>query len=500
MKGLRLSTRLALINGLIPLVVLTVLGVVIRSASESILIGRADRKLDGQVAEVQRMYGQILIDPAHAAARREAAEKVVTDIQASLDSLPGSGKSKGSGYWPIRVLDLQGHAFLRAYARLQAVDEPWERTTFDQALAGHPSRIDYHDAAGAAIRLRTEPLRVGGKVLAVIQGAEPLTEVNAVLGRLDEVLLVSVPLAVALSVALGWLLGATTLRPARALARSVARVDSGNLDQRIAVMRDDEVGAIAHGFNGMLARLQKAFSLIEAAKERQRQFSTDISHELRNPLTAVQTNVSFALNDTGLAAESRRALESTLRAARTMARLVEDLLLIARAEVAPAARSDEIVELGSVLVQLSEQMARDGAAPIESRPGEPVFVHGDPDHLERIFRNLIDNALNHTPPEGRVTVGVDADEGRVQVTIEDNGSGIPAQHLGRVRERFFRVDPARSRAKGGTGLGLTICDSLLKACAGSLVLESQYGKGTRAIVSLPAFTLEAAGGGSAASL
>lgn len=499
MKSLRLSTRLALINGLIPLVVLAVLGFVIRSASETILIGRVDRKLDTQVGEVERMYRQILIDPAHAVARRDAAEKVVDDIQASLDSLPGSGRAKGSGFWPIRVLDLQGRAFLRAYARIQGVDEPWDRKTFDEALAGHSSSVYAHDAAGAPIRLHTEPLQIDGRVLAVIQGGEPLTEVNAILERLDTVLLVSVPVAVVLSIALGWLLGATALKPARALAASVARIDSGSLDQRLPVARDDEVGAIAHGFNGMLARLQKAFSLIEAATERQRQFSADISHELRNPLTAVQTNVSYALADTGLAAESRRALESTLRAARTMARLVEDLLLIARAEVAPPARSDEIVELGSVLALLGEQMARDGAPTIERRAGEPVFVHGDPDHLERIFRNLIDNALNHTPPEGLVKVGVEAGDGRVQVTIEDNGSGIPAQYMSRVRERFFRVDPARSRAKGGTGLGLTICDTLLKACAGSLVLESQPGRGTRAIVSLPAFTLER-GAGAAASL
>jgi|GEM_PF-2580041 len=488
-----MKIRLALINGLILLAVLIVLGVVIRSATKSILVGRVDQGLDRQVTAVQRMYGQILIDPAHAAERREAAERVVTNIEQNLRSLPGSGGKPGrAGYWPIRVLDLNGKAFLRAYARIQGVDEPWDRETFNKALNGQSTRIDYHDSQGEPIRLRSEPIVVGGKPLAIVQGSAPLTEAYAILDRLDSVLLEIIPVAVLLSIGLGWLLAAISLRPARELAKSIADVDSENLALRIPVNRKDEIGVIGEGFNEMLERLEEAFALVEASKEKQRQFSADISHELRNPLTVVATNVSFALNDDKLPAETRRALESTLRASRSMARLVEDLLLIARADSAPPTEGDSIVDLTSIVGLLAEQMRREDLAPIKLQSSAPIFAHGDPDHLERIFRNLIENALNHTPATGSVTVGMEAEDGWVRIVVEDTGTGIPAEFLDRVRERFFRVDPSRTRSKGGTGLGLTICDSLVKASGGRLVLESEVEKGTRATVFLPAFKLDEA--------
>lgn len=222
----------------------------------------------------------------------------------------------------------------------------------------------------------------------------------------------------------------------------------------------------------MLARLEAAF-------ERQRRFTADASHELRTPLSIIQANTSLALEHSWPEARYREFLAAIDAAAGRQSRIVEELLFLARADAGRLAR-----DVGPVcLVEALEE-----AAAAVSRPERPrirleaipptLMVPGSGSELTRLFTNLLENAVRHTPLDGTVTVSASVDTASVTVTVMDTGEGIAPEHLPHLGERFYRVDAARSGSTGGTGLGLAICRSIIEAHGGRMTIESQVGVGT----------------------
>ena len=236
----------------------------------------------------------------------------------------------------------------------------------------------------------------------------------------------------------------------------------------------------------MLGRLDRAFAA-------QRRFVADASHELRNPLAIVQTNLDVALRPGGENGRVRDAAVVARRATDRMARLVDDLLALARLE-APTRRNDR-VDLAGLVRECAEEFAAvaDGRTVVLSAAAPSgIGIVGDRDELKRALGNLLENAIRHSLAGGRVGVAAHVSDGWAVLTVEDSGQGIPREYQARVFDRFYRVDVARSRADGGTGLGLAIVRQVVEGHGGRLKLDSEPGHGSRFTIELPRASTPAA--------
>jgi len=238
---------------------------------------------------------------------------------------------------------------------------------------------------------------------------------------------------------------------------------------------EDEVAALVKALNGMLSRLQEAF-------EAQTRFLQDASHELRTPLTAILGHVGYLLRRTPLTEAQRESLEVVKREAERMGKLVSDLLDLSqsgtwRIEPVP-------IRVLDLLEEVKEEFAKSFEGEIRVEAPEGLYVRGDPDRLHQVLANLVSNALK----AGARRVWLRAfDLGdKAVVRVEDDGKGIPEEHLPHLFERFYRVDKARDRERGGSGLGLAIAKAILEAHGGEIWAESEVGKGSAFSFSLPA--------------
>ncbi|MGS2618309.1 sensor histidine kinase [Micromonospora sp. LZ34] len=320
------------------------------------------------------------------------------------------------------------------------------------------------------------------------------------------ILLIGFPLLVGGLAVVAWRVVGATLRPVEALRRGAEEITGRDGGGRLPVPASrDEIHRLAVTLNGMLGRL-------ESARNRQRAFVADAAHELRSPLTNIRTELEVAqrlAGRTDWTAVSANLLADTER----LSRLVDDLLLLARLDEAPPARATGPVELGALLAAVA---ARYPSPPVRVvAPAAPVWTVGDPDELHRILANLVDNAVRHArgevvlaaapaPPADRsaparpvATRGPDR-AGPVsgayhQVTVTDDGPGIPVADRERVFGRFTRLDDARARDAGGTGLGLAIVRELVRRAGGTVELaDAEPGPGLCVRLRLPALPDEPA--------
>ncbi|MFF4158048.1 sensor histidine kinase [Streptomyces sp. NPDC001678] len=289
-------------------------------------------------------------------------------------------------------------------------------------------------------------------------------------------LLAAAPLLIALAAGLGWAVTGLALRPVTRIRTELAEVTASELDRRVPEPpADDEVARLARTVNATLDRLEQAVG-------RQRQFVADASHELRNPVAAVRTQLEVALSAPGgpTPGAVRAALADTVR----LQRVAADLLLLARFDARVPPGATEPVDLALLA---AEEAARRPAprVPVTVDAPGPVPLRGRAGQLERLLANLVDNALRHAA--SRVTVRAYADPaGRCAVLeVADDGPGIPPEQRERVFERFVRLDAARDRESGGSGLGLAIAREIARAHGGDLAADSRAGGGALLVARFP---------------
>ncbi len=326
-------------------------------------------------------------------------------------------------------------------------------------------------------------LHEGKEIIGFLEVAEPLAAVETTQRSLALILMVAVPATLALASVGGLFIADRALRPIDAITREAQRIGEQHLDRRLNLeLPDDEVGRLARTFDAMLARLDAAF-------QRQRQFTADASHELRTPLTVMKGSIGVTLNRPRNAGEYQAALAQLESEVDRLTRLTEDLLLLARADAGrPLIRLhdiDLVTVVGGVVDDL-RPLAEAKALAFSLTAPDSLPLRGDPDRLRRAFSNLIDNAIKYTS-RGRVDVRVEpiADPAGARVAIADTGPGIAEEHLPRVFERFYRADESRAREQGGSGLGLAIARSIVGAHGGAIDISSRLGAGTTVSVTLP---------------
>jgi heavy metal sensor kinase len=282
---------------------------------------------------------------------------------------------------------------------------------------------------------------------------------------------------------LAWQLSGLWLRSLRAAANTAADAVRSDFSQlRLAVPEDDaEVATLAKSFNQLLDRLRETHA-------HQQQFIADASHELRTPLAALRAEMDVTLRRERDGPEYQRVLHGCREELLRVTRLVESLLVLARSDRPGATLQREPLDLASLCRDVCEQlqpMAKERRVHLQLEVPDELPYSGDGSALHGVVRNLVENALQHTPAEDRVFVRARANCDNIEMEIEDEGVGIAPEHLPRLFDRFYRVDTARSRASGGAGLGLSIVKALVEAHGGRVEARSQLGKGSVFKVRLP---------------
>jgi heavy metal sensor kinase len=283
------------------------------------------------------------------------------------------------------------------------------------------------------------------------------------------------------SLVVGWVIAGRVLAPIGRITGVAREIQATDLSRRIHLQGpNDELKQLADTFDAMLSRIDAAFAA-------QQQFLADASHELRNPLAIIRTNADLALSDKDPEIEElRHAVVVVKRASDRMARLVDDLLALARREAPTFAI--EKVDLGRAVTEASEEFM----APAEARgivldravaPG--VIVMGDSDALKRAVANLLENAVRLSPPNSRIRLAVGSERGLAWIAVSDEGPGIATDDQPKVFDRFWRADKGRSRADGGTGLGLSIVRQIAQTHGGDVQLQSKLGVGSTFTIWLP---------------
>jgi signal transduction histidine kinase len=325
-------------------------------------------------------------------------------------------------------------------------------------------------------RLPSIKVKLGVVIVTTVVGTVLVLRIGA---RLDLALPVRVLLATAIGLLFVQVLARGTTSPLREMAAAAEAMARGDHDVRVRATSRDEVGALARAFNTMAAQL--------ADVDRQRRdLVANVSHELRTPIGALQALLENLAD--GVEPPDPATLRVALAQTERLGRLVAQLLDLSRMEsgalplhpvefpVRPlleqALRERELAEASAVRLKISVQ------------PGD-LAAQGDPERVHQVVANLLDNAIRHSPPDGRVWLSAHADRDVTTIAVTDEGPGIPPHEAERVFERFYRTDGARSARAGGTGLGLAIARWIVDAHGGAIRTEGREPHGCRVVVELP---------------
>ena len=475
-----MSLRARLLVGLgVVAAVLVCVAVVVTRASSSYLVDQVDDRLPASAWEGGR--GPATAEPAD-------GEGGPGDHRALSPYY--IGVVDGDEVRTLQVPDVPGHAQDDAEAPVPAIDA-------DEARAAAERGSDPFFTVGSSdpgVRYRVRAAAGDGSTVTVV--ATSLEDVDAAVSRLVAVEAAATALVLAiLGLVAFWVLR-LGVRPLKSMTRTATAIAAGgDLTHRVPdAPAGTEAGELGTALNTMLARIEESFARQHASEDRLRRFVADASHELRTPVTTIRGYAELhrqgALDDPADLAQAMRRTEAE---ADRMARLVDDLLLLARLDQGrPLERRP--VDLGVLAVDAAgDARAVAPTRTVLAETQEGVVVEGDQHRLRQVLANLVRNALVHTPAWATITVAARGEGERAVVEVSDDGPGMVPDQAARAFERFYRVDPGRSRDRGGSGLGLAIVQAVAVAHGGQAVLTSAPGEGTTVRVELPLAREAAAG-------
>lgn len=355
------------------------------------------------------------------------------------------------------------------------------REAIEQGM-GHATRE--HDSgvsvAHVAVRSSDNILRL----------STPLRDVDATVAKMQRRLWFASLIGVLAAAVLGFAGSFLAARPLRKMTAAARRITQGEYDVVLPSATPDDFGRLSEALGVLASRLQKDMTQIERLERVRRDFVANISHELRTPVTAIKGYSETLLDGVPDEASRRDFLEGLTRHADRIDALVRDLLKLAKLEVqSEEDRVVDPVDVGSIaghVATAARTRKRNSDVEIEVDIGEALVARGDPLAVEQVLDNLVDNAVKYAGPGKRVCIEGRRDGEHVEVSVTDDGPGIPVEHRSRVFERFYRVPGAETAKQEGTGLGLAITKHLVEAMHGTIRLEDAPDEGTRFVVRLPA--------------
>ncbi len=298
-------------------------------------------------------------------------------------------------------------------------------------------------------------------------------------------LIIAIALAGMVGLLLTFLLSRSILKPVDELINAARAMEKGDLSQRVNVSSKGELGELARAFNAMAEGLTRLEQL-------RQNMVTDVAHELRTPLSNVRGYLE-ALRD-GVMEPTTETIASVYEEAMLLNRLVDDLQELAMAEAGQLKLVCQPVDIREVIdkavLSLKSRAIEKEVSLERDLPDDLPLVEADAERLGQVLRNLMKNAIVNTPPGGKITVQARTVDSQVEVSVQDNGTGISAEHLPYVFERFYRADQSRARSTGGAGLGLAIVKQLVEAQGGQVAIDSQVDAGTRVSFTSPIADLQ----------
>lgn len=473
-----LRVKLTLWYGLLVLTVLTVLAGIRYTSHRQLLEDQADYAL--------RVVADILYSSMPRRTPTKAvAQKTVTRIVTNYPDIELEGtviEIYNAGRKLIYSSSLSERGIL------QMTDGMWsaaQRQTSIVATSGLPD--------GSVIRILTKPVFDRGMLIYVIQVGRDSREIELLMQNTLLLNSIYIPSAMLLIGIGGWWLTRRALTPLQTVMQTAHRISEGELSHRIeATGYSKEIRELAHAFNQMTERLEASFHQI-------RDFSDNVSHELRIPLSILRGQTEVSLRRARSEEEYRRVMLSNLEEIQRMEQIVERLLFLSRADRGEVAINRAPVDLRGLVVSVAAQFAvptqrkqlrlvvdAPPAAPPDDLLDQPdaMITVGDGMLLRELLNNLVQNAVTATPAGGTVTLGLMRRDGRIECTVADTGCGIPPEEIPCIFDRFYQVD--RSRASKGSGLGLSLCKWIVEAHNGRIVVDSVVGLGSRFTAILPA--------------
>ena len=402
-----------------------------------------------------------------------AADRRVRDVVAGLQFDPPAELDTGllatdSQIAVVQVIDRSG-AVVRA-----SVGAPHDPLADPVLFSGAGNTVS-EDSVGTDLRVSGAPADRLGTRYMVLVGADG-AGVESTVATVAVLLVIAMPVVVAGAAAATFVLVRRSLRSVEAIRLRVADISAHDLSERVPVpAHRDEVSALAVTMNDMLARVQSGHAA-------QRRFVGDASHELRSPLSTIISALEVGLTHPDLL-KPELVSETVLPEAQRMQTLIDDLLLLARADEHGVPLRTRDVDLDDLAAGEARRLERATAHTVQVDLA-PARLTGDPDALARVLRNLLENAVRHA--HSRIEVAVGTDDGMVSLRVADDGPGIPADERERVFDRFVRLDSDRSRTGGGSGLGLAIVAEIVAAHGGSVRAGERAGRGAVITVHIPA--------------
>jgi two-component system phosphate regulon sensor histidine kinase PhoR len=390
----------------------------------------------------------------------------------------------------ITVIDKQGKVLADSEKEPASMENHGNRVEFIEAVEkglGESTRLSgtlNYPMKYVAVRVTD-----GDKIIGVVRIAVPLSEVQLELRPLYRAVILGAVAAICAAAIIAYLMARSISFPISRMRKTAEQIAKGEFSERVPVEGNDELADLASAFNTMADELQNKIEQLRQLDKVRTDFVANVSHELKTPLTSirgfVETLEDGAIDDRD---NARRFLAIIKKHTQRLGSIIDDLLRLSELESGGGIQKttfdlkgliDEVVMgFGHSLAAKHQNLT------IASVVGD-FAIRGDRDKLEQVFVNLIDNATKYTEEGGQIKVQL-ADNGDcVMITIEDNGIGIPKEDVERVFERFYRVDKARSRKVGGTGLGLSISRHIVLAHKGDICIDSELGKGTKVLVTLP---------------
>lgn len=321
-----------------------------------------------------------------------------------------------------------------------------------------------------------------GSVNGYLSVAVPVRGALLVLGDMTTIIVVSFPFIIIVLFVLTRLIAGRSIRPIDEVIATAETITQSNLDQRIPLPANrDELYRMSVTVNALLDRLQQAF-------QREKQFTADASHELKTPLAIVKGTLEVLVRKPRTVEHYESRVNACLAELNRMARLIDQLLLLARDDF--RSMKPAIMEIGltaplEAVMARMEPFAREKGIPIVLVDAPPCRVKADPALLEIMFENLLSNAIKYSPEGSAVEIRIERKENGVVCAIEDHGIGIPAEQLPAIFDRFYRVDESRSSSTGGSGLGLAIVKKLASLQSITISVRSEAGKGTTFELTFP---------------
>ncbi len=422
----------------------------------------ADAALEGQAADLERFLKARSGVPA-------------SQLQAEISEDYNIERSEDY----LQIIDASGQFIYRS----RFLDEhPLPELSITQL---QEPRYEIRKLGNLPFRILSQKMKFNGRIF-IVQIGSDLDEEVETLDAFRKYLLMFAPILLLAASAVGYWLSRKALSPVDTLARTARTISGHNLSSRLEPLHTgDELQRLSDTLNEMLAR-------IEAAFRRVTEFTADASHELRTPIALIHTEAELALRRSREESDYREALMHILLQADRTARLIEELLALARADSGAEALDMHPVDLRPTLRESAlkwNQMASLRDLQFEEHLGtQPLTVIGDESALRRVIDILLDNAFKYTPLPGKVTLSAEETNGRAIVSVEDTGIGIAVEDQKKIFERFYRVDKARSRALSGAGLGLAIAQWIVQAHKGSISVKSEPGGGCTFRVEIPAVT------------